>query len=224
MFYYNDVVMNDMISSVGKNIEEITNMEDGYTSKMKPVSNSGLYGNGIELINSQMISIKEGLNNFKNLTVNNCRAVEDMENKLTKEVDKIELPKDFDATDVGVSVKKEDINLFKENGNKIKLDETIKEEFEDNYNIAKETLEKFVNKALEDSELKDYTDTKTIDLNEIKDSEVKQSELEDYDEIDYDEINNEILNEINLLKENNLYNIELEGFDNIEGVEDEDKS
>ena len=62
MFSYNDNLMNDMISSINDNIIEMENMEDGYTNKMGSISSSGLYGNGIELVDSQILSIKNNRN------------------------------------------------------------------------------------------------------------------------------------------------------------------
>ena len=201
MFSYNDNLMNDMISSINDNIIEMENMENGYTNKMGSISSSGLYGNGIELVDSQMLSIKNGLTDFKNTTVNNCREIEDLENKLTEDVESIELPKDFDATEVGISIDKEEVSLSKEDGDKVKTGYTDKEELEDNYFEEEENLEDITTNEVERSELEDFKDRDYIDLNEINNNEVEESNLEDYKDTKYVDLNE--LND-NQLEENIL--------------------
>ncbi len=206
MFYYDENRMTDMLSLVSKNIGEVSGMEDGYLNNMKPISESGIYGNGIEMIDSQIVAIKDGLTDFKNITTNNSNAIVELEKRLTKEVENIVLPKDFDADNTGFSITTEKIVLKKDNGNKINVNNETKERnIDDSYSINKENIyllkeEKQVENSLEDnydissehlSELKDtnlneitlndYVETKNNKLKNInKDIEVDEKELEDY--------------------------------------------
>ena len=70
MFYYDENKMNDILSLVNKNLMQMSSMEDGYLDNMKPITRSGIYGNGIEMIDSQIVSIKDGLNDLKSITTN----------------------------------------------------------------------------------------------------------------------------------------------------------
>ena len=89
MFHYNGSAMSDIISNINKNINQMCDMEKGYLNKMEPISKSGLYGNGIEMIDSQIVSIKDGLTDFKNITINNKIAVEETENNLFDDVNDV---------------------------------------------------------------------------------------------------------------------------------------
>ena len=181
MFYFDENVMNEIVSMLEKNVYQVDDMNNGYMNKMHPISNSGLYGNGIETIDSQMISVKDGYVNFKNITSNNCNKIIELENKLTKEVDNIELPKDFDASDTGYDLIINNVNLTKNDGKQINEDNvTEKVNLTDYFGENMTELSKLKDEELHDNNLSDYKKTKNIDLNSISSEETKQQQLDDF--------------------------------------------
>ena len=107
-------------------------MEDGYLENMEPISNTGVYGNGVQMIDSQIVAIKDGLTDFKTITTNNSNAIIELEKRLTKEVENIVLPKDFDADDTGYTVELDSTELSKNDGTSIDSNnETVTYSFDD---------------------------------------------------------------------------------------------
>ena len=191
MFYYNAENLSDMLSTITKNIDQMSNMEDGYLNKMESISKSGLYGNGIEMIDSQIVSIKDGLTDFKNLTNSNARAVEDTEKRLKNDVSKISLPKNFDADDVGIVVETSGLTLSKDNGLAVNANASVKEEkLEDNYDVESLSIKNLVKDSLENSNLDDYIKSKQININNINEGSVNTSEMEDLKESKEINLNN----------------------------------
>lgn len=203
MFYYNADNLSDMLSTITQNIDQMSNMEDGYLNKMSSISKSGLYGNGIEMIDSQIVSIKDGLTDFKNLTTNNAHAVEETEKRLKQDVSKIALPKNFDADDVGLTLKTSGITLSKNNGTAINANASLKEEvIDDSYDIDKKTIQDFVKDSLESSNLDDYIKSKQINIGNINEGSVNTSEMEDLKESKEINLNN--INKNNTINSNEL--------------------
>lgn len=183
MFNYNENAMNEILSMINKNIEQMSNMEDGYLNKMDSISQSGLYGNGIQMIDSQIVSIKDGLTDFRNITKNNSAAIEETEKRLKNDVDKIELPKNFNADDVGIHVSVSSTNLSKNDGLSINKNNQINETIADtNYDIEKATIQKLVKDTIKEMSFEDYLKTKQINLKNIEKENVKTSEIEDLKE------------------------------------------
>lgn len=182
MFYYSDSSMSDMLSMVNKNINQMSNMENGYLDKMSSISDSGLYGNGIEMIDSQIVAIKDGLVDFKNITAYNSQAVEETERRLKSDIDKIALPKDFNADDVGINVQTSTLTLSKNDGEKINTEASSNVEMEDNFDVETEKLQELVKELLSEKDLDEYLKSKQIDIENINEGEVNTSEADDIKE------------------------------------------
>ena len=183
MLNYDENALNEMLNMVSDNIGNMMNMEDGYLDKMGSISKSGLYGNGVEMIDSQIVSIKDGLNDFKSITNTNARAIEELEKRLKQEVSNIELPKDFDASDVGVKTNTDCVDLSKNDGlsvNPSVLGGTIS--MEDKYDTELENMYNLTKGDTDKSELKDYEKTITNELENIDNGVVNESELVDLKE------------------------------------------
>ncbi len=181
MFYFDEGKMLDMVSLVEKNISEMSYMENGYLENMSPISDSGLYGNGIQMIDSQIVSIKDGLTDFRNITRNNMQAVSDLERHMTKEVDNISLPKDFDAEDVGVSVDISNTYLNKIDGRSV--NEGISSSYvglTDQYDVNSKSLFELHKEELDGKKLDDYHDIDEKDLDKLKEERLVNNELDDY--------------------------------------------
>lgn len=180
MFYYDENKMNDMLSLVNKNLMQMRNMEDGYLDNMKPISRSGIYGNGIEMIDSQIVSIKDGLTDFKNITSNNSNAFLELEKRLKLEVEDIPLPKDFDASDTGLGVSTDSVKLSKNDGNKINSNNnTNKQELDNNYSNNTKNISKLKKEELDTKELVDYTKANIEVLNKLKTEKLVQTNFDD---------------------------------------------
>ena len=212
MFYYDENRMADMLSLVTKNIGEVHGMEDGYLENMEPISNTGVYGNGVQMIDSQIVAIKDGLTDFKTITTNNSNAIIELEKRLTKEVENIVLPKDFDADDTGYTVELDSTELSKNDGTSIDSNnETVTSNLEDNYTEEKENIYSLKEEKLDNKEIEDYyaIDEKTI--SKFKEEDLKQNNIEDYYGID-----EEVLHR---LKEEDLKSNELEDYSVINNKE-----
>lgn len=211
MFYFDESAMNDMLSLVTKNIGEMHDMEDGYLENMEPISNSGVYGNGIQMIDSQIVSIKDGLTDFKNITSNNANAIIELEKRMTKEAKEIVLPKDFDAEMTGVLVTEDSVTLDKNDGKSINSNNTtITSTLEDKYDVSEKTLSKLKDDEKNVNELDSYQYTKGIDLEEMYTIDTEGQRLQDF----YD------INEAKLERLENNY-LEEQGLNEYYGVNKE---
>ncbi len=212
MFYYDENRMADMLSLVTKNIGEVHGMEEGYLENMEPISNTGVYGNGIQMIDSQIVAIKDGLTDFKNITAYNSNAIIEMEKRLKQEVENIVLPKDFDADDTGYSVVLDSTELSKDDGTSVDShNETTKAVLEDNYTEEKENMYSLKEEKTDTKELKDYHGIKEESLSKLKEEDLKQNKLEDNYKIDKKAIRR--------LKNKELELNDLEDFSNVNKIE-----
>ena len=177
MFYFDEEAMSEMLSLTIKNIDQMRNMENGYLENMSPLSNSGIYGNGVQMIDSQIVAIKDGLTDFRNITTDNSNALVELEKRLKQEVDNIALPKNFDADDVGYSVDGDVVTLSKEDGQSINKDaDTTVVAFNDNFTDKSKDLYELKDTELSENKLtdeynfnkKDIDKLETTDLNENK--------------------------------------------------------
>ncbi|MBR1386775.1 MAG: hypothetical protein IJ568_08100 [Bacilli bacterium] len=204
MFYYDEDRMTDMLSVISKNIREMSEMEDGYLDKMTSFTESGLYGNGIQMIDSQIVSIKDGLTDFKNITKNNMTAFTFLERKLSSETDNISLPHDFDAEDVGFDISVNNTYLTKIDGRSVNEgvlnnDARYVDEHQDNI----QNLFKLHKEEITDKNLDEYHDIKDNDLFKLHEEELTDNMLDDYKET----------NEVGLYNanyNNDIYNSEFE--------------
>lgn len=241
MFNYDENALNDMLSMVTENIGNMSNMEDGYLDNMSSISKSGSYGNGIEMIDSQIVSIKDGLTDFKNITNSNARAIEELEKRLKSEVEDIELPKDFDASDVGVNVQTSDITLSKNDGLSVnpsvlggnsEYQDDYDKDLKNIYDLSKsevsesslEDYEKTITNELEnvnvgvvnESIMEDVKESKEIDLSKVKDGDTEEESLKDFKETKEVELTDE------LKEEDNVNSTELDDYAYTEKINLED--
>ena len=190
MFYYNENALSDMLSDVDKNINQMFDMENGYLNKMESISKSGLYGNGIEMIDSQIVSIKDGLTDFRNITNNNKNAIKETENRLKIEVSKIKLPENFDPSDVGIIVEASNFSLNKNNGKLINSDNVSNKVTIDDYkNINIDEIKKFAKDALDKINLDEYLKTKEINIENINNNTTNKVQIDDYNETEKTDLN-----------------------------------
>ena len=190
MFYYNENALSDMLSDVDKNINQMCDMENGYLNKMEPISKSGLYGNGVEMIDSQIVSIKDGLTDFRNITNNNKNAIKETENRLKAEVSKIKLPENFDPSDVGIIVEASNFSLNKNNGKLINSSNVSNKVAIDDYeNINIDVIKKFAKDALEKINFDEYLKTKEINIENIKNNTTNKVQINDYNETEKTDLN-----------------------------------
>ena len=183
MFYYDESKMSDMLSSVNKNIQDMCNMEDGYLNKMDSISNSGLYGNGIEMIDSQIVSVKDSLTDFREITRSNMNYVAELERKLVTDTDDISLPTNFDADDVGVNVDVNNIFLNKIDGRSVNEGiMSTENSMEDKYDVSNENLFKLHEEKVTDIDLDEYERIKEEELSKLKEEELVNNELNEYEE------------------------------------------
>ena len=183
MFYYDEDRLTDMLSVINKNISEMSSMEDGYLDKMSSFTESGLYGNGIQMIDSQIVSIKDGLTDFKNITRNNMYAFNSLERKLSSETDDISLPHDFDAEDVGFDVSVNNTYLSKIDGRSVNEgvlnnNASYTDLHQDNF----QNLFKLHKEEITDKELDEYHDIKDKDLYKLEEEKLTDNKLDDYKE------------------------------------------
>ncbi len=179
MFYYDENKMDDILSLVNKNIMQMSNMENGYLDNMKPITRSGIYGNGIEMIDSQIVSIKDGLTDFKNITSNNRNALVELEKRLVLEVEDIPLPKDFNADDTGLLIDIDNASLSKKDGKKVNNNITSEVSLKDSYSSKKEKISKLKNQELEEEEFGDYLKTNIEVLKKLKKQELTDITIDD---------------------------------------------
>ena len=190
MFYYNENALSDMLSDVDKNINQMFDMENGYLNKMESISKSGMYGNGIEMIDSQIVSIKDGLTDFRNITNNNKNAIKETENRLKIEVSKIKLPENFDPSDVGIIVEASNFSLNKNNGKLINSDNVSNIVTIDDYkNINIDEIKKFAKDALDKINLDEYLKTKEINIENINNNTTNKVQIDDYNETEKTDLN-----------------------------------
>lgn len=190
MFYYNENALSDMLSDVDKNINQMFDMENGYLNKMESISKSGMYGNGIEMIDSQIVSIKDGLTDFRNITNNNKNAIKETENRLKIEVSKIKLPENFDPSDVGIIVEASNFSLNKNNGKLINSDNVSNKVTIDDYkNINIDEIKKFAKDALDKINLDEYLKTKEINIENINNNTTNKVQIDDYNETEKTDLN-----------------------------------
>ena len=184
MFYFDENVMNDIMSLLNKNTYQVENMENGYLNKMSSISNSGLYGNGIETIDSQITAVKDGFTNFKNITSNNCNKVLNLEQRLIEEAGDIPLPKNWDANDTGYSTDIKTVTLDKEDGRAVVEGVASTEQtMTDYYGDQMTNIEKLKNTELHEDELQDYVKAKTVEgLEDITSEETQEQQMEDIKE------------------------------------------
>lgn len=183
MFYLDENVMNDIMGLIDKNIYQVDNMSNGFLGKMTPLTNSGMYGNGTDVIDSQIKSIRDGYINFKTATKSNFDSIISLENRMTKLASEIPLPSNFVAEDTGLSLSVNTTNITKLDGRSVNegIKETKEEKMTENYNMFEEKLFKLKNLDLEENELKEYKETEKDDLDKIKnDNNILDSELDEY--------------------------------------------
>lgn len=193
MFYLDDNVINDIISQMNRNIYQVENMSDGYLGKMAPLINSGMYGNGAETINSQMLAIKEGYTHFRNITQNNLNSIVNMENKMTQMARDIPLPVNFDASDTSLGITINNSILEKHDGLSVNagVDTVTKNEMTDFYDVENEKLFKLKNLDLTENILKEYKETEKDDIYNINnENETKEEKLDDYKQTEKENIYN----------------------------------
>ena len=198
--------MNDILSLINKNIYQVESMGEGYLSKMAPISRSGMYGNGVETINSQINAIKDGYVNFKNATVSNFNNIISIENNLTSMASDIFIPDDFEVVDSSNFVSVSNSVLNKEDGRSV--NEGIKTAEEEVYNdasiIENQKLFKLKNIDLNIDSLDEYEKTRHNELNGIdNDNLLEKSTLEEYEETKKNDLEN-IDNNNNNLNVSNL--------------------
>lgn len=207
MFYLDDNVINDIISQMNRNIYQVENMSDGYLGKMAPLINSGMYGNGVETINSQMLAIKEGYTHFRNITQNNLNSIVNMENKMTQMARDIPLPVNFDASDTSLGITINNSILEKHDGLSVNagVDTVTKNEMTDFYDVENEKLFKLKNLDLTENILKEYKETEKDDIYNINnENETKEEKIDDYKQT----------------KKENIYNINNGNMTDIERLND----
>ena len=193
MFYLDDNVINDIISQMNRNIYQVENMSDGYLGKMAPLINSGMYGNGVETINSQMLAIKEGYTHFRNITQNNLNSIVNMENKMTQMARDIPLPMNFDASDTSLGITINNSILEKHDGLSVNagVDTVTKNEMTDFYDVENEKLFKLKNLDLTENILKEYKETEKDDIYNINnENETKEEKLDHYKQTEKENIYN----------------------------------
>ena len=185
MFYLDDNVMNDILSLINKNIYQVENMSEGYLAKMAPISRSGMYGNGVETVNSQINAIKDGYVNFKNATVSNFNNIVEIENNLTTMASEIYIPSDFEVVDSSNIVSVSNSILYKEDGRSVNegIDSIEEKEYDSSSIIENQKLFKLKNIDLNVDSLDEYEKTRHDEINSIKnDNEIEVNSLEDYKE------------------------------------------
>ena len=217
MFYYDENKMSDMLSSINKNIIDMCSMEDGYLNKMDSISNSGLYGNGIEMIDSQIVSVKDSLTDFREITRSNMGYIFELERKLVNDTDNISMPTNFDANDVGLDVDVNNIFLNKIDGRSVNEGILgLQTNMEDKYDVNNENLFKLNKEEISDIDLDEYEKEKEVDLSKLKEEELVDNKLDDYEETRGLNLhnNNNYRNVYNSQYEDN-YDIEKEDLDNI---------
>lgn len=190
MFYFDENVMNDIMSLLNKNVYQVENMENGYLNKMSSISNSGLYGNGIETIDSQITAVKDGFTNFKNITTNNTNKMIELERKLIEEASDIPLPKDWDANDTGYKTTVKESNLSKIDGRSVNdgSGDTSERTMTDYYGNDMTNLDKLKNTELHEDKLKDYEKSKEIGLVDVRSDETEEQHMEDFKETKHDDL------------------------------------
>ncbi len=211
MFYYDENKMNDILSLVNKNIMQMSSMEDGYLDNMKPITRSGIYGNGIEMIDSQIVSIKDGLNDFKSITTNNSNALQELEKRLVIEVEDIPLPKDFDADDTGLETNVEKVSLSKRDGKHITSENSTDEEsYNDKYNVDNKKISKLKVESLDDKELGDYLKTNIEVLKKLRKEELKDITFDDKYNIKNEKLSKLNYNELQDAKIDDNFRVKME--------------
>ena len=67
MFYFDEAEINDILMSINNNIGQTYTLSDDFNGNINRMTTSGLYGNGVDVVASQVNCVKEGLESLKQL-------------------------------------------------------------------------------------------------------------------------------------------------------------
>lgn len=201
MFYLDDNEINDILTMVGRNITQVYNLSDGFTGKLSGMTKSGLYGNGVEVINSQMDCVREGLESFRRITNESVSNIMNYEIELSKKAENIYIPTGFDSVDSSILESFNEYSYSKNDGRSVTETNASKEQNYDGAyaNVAAKDLDELKVSDTTEKTMSDYTHiNEKENITKLKEEELEENILDDYKETDKNILRNANKGKINI--------------------------
>lgn len=209
MFYIDEDETNDLLVKISKDIENVVNLDSNYENDLSIINNSGLYKNGVGIVSSQIKSVLDGLQAFRNKYYENTSNIFSFERSLVNSVDNIYIPTDLDSFDASKSLDVSLVSLSKNDGRSVNEGGQVKlEELQNEYDtIDKKNISIFGDGITKEEELKDYHDINEEKLHGFNEEILDTQSLEEINGIKNDNlvnINNNNVQDVNTLSDYNL--------------------
>ncbi|MBR1385953.1 MAG: hypothetical protein IJ568_03890 [Bacilli bacterium] len=212
MFYLDDNEINDILTMIGRNIGQVYDLSDGFTERLNGITKSGLYGNGVEVINTQIDSVREGLEAFRKITNESIANIANYELDLSKKAENIYIPSGFDSWDSSILETFNEFSYNKSDGRSVTETNASRQSIYDGEykNVDAKTISKLKVNATTTKEISDYTNIKEKEsITKLKEEKLKENILNDYKETNKKILRNTNkgntdINNINLIDEINI--------------------